>query len=291
MAFDTASNLINDAAKELGLLTTAVANPFASSDANVLQLCALAKSVGQELLRVHPWQQLQATGTITTASGTASYALATDFQRIVDQTGWNRTDIAPLGGPLNARQWQAIQASSTSVVDTAFRIYSDRVYLTPTPSSIETIAYEYISRYWVDRNWVASTAYVVGDYVINSGNLYLCDTSGTSASSGGPTLTTANQTDGTARWDYVSAAIIGTMEAPTAGTDSIRFDRHLFTRALKLSFLRAKGFDSSAAAIDYERAYAMATGADGAAPVLSMGGRRGIKLLDGANFPETGYGS
>lgn len=55
--------------------------------------------------------------------------------------------------------------------------------------------------------WIASTAYSVGDYVTNdSGKLYVCDTAGTSAASGGPTGTTANITDGTAQWDYVQAA-------------------------------------------------------------------------------------
>ena len=51
--------------------------------------------------------------------------------------------------------------------------------------------------------WQASTAYAVGDSVTNdSGKVYVCDTAGTSAGSGGPTGTSANITDGTARWDW-----------------------------------------------------------------------------------------
>jgi len=51
--------------------------------------------------------------------------------------------------------------------------------------------------------WQASTAYAVGDSVTNdSGKVYVCDTAGTSAGSGGPTGTGANITDGTARWDF-----------------------------------------------------------------------------------------
>ena len=53
--------------------------------------------------------------------------------------------------------------------------------------------------------WVASTAYVVGDLVQNGGNVYVCDTAGTSASSGGPSGTGANITDGSTRWDYEQA--------------------------------------------------------------------------------------
>lgn len=60
----------------------------------------------------------------------------------------------------------------------------------------------------VSSHWVASTAYVVGDYVVNdSGKLYVCDTSGTSDSSGGPTGETEDIEDGTAQWDYVAAAL------------------------------------------------------------------------------------
>ena len=55
-----------------------------------------------------------------------------------------------------------------------------------------------------DTNWAASTAYIVGDVVVNdSDKVYVCDTAGTSAGSGGPTGTSANITDGSARWDYL----------------------------------------------------------------------------------------
>ena len=55
--------------------------------------------------------------------------------------------------------------------------------------------------------WRASTAYIVGDVVHNdSGKYYECDTAGTSHSSGGPTGTSANTTDGSTRWDYVGQA-------------------------------------------------------------------------------------
>lgn len=54
--------------------------------------------------------------------------------------------------------------------------------------------------------WVGSTAYLVGDMVTNGADVYVCDTSGTAAASGGPTGSGTNIVDGTARWDYVGAA-------------------------------------------------------------------------------------
>lgn len=62
--------------------------------------------------------------------------------------------------------------------------------------------------------WLASTAYVVGNFVVNGTNVYICKTSGTSASSGGPTGTGSDITDGTAHWTYYNA--IGTLTSPSA---------------------------------------------------------------------------
>lgn len=62
--------------------------------------------------------------------------------------------------------------------------------------------------------WLATTTYTaLTSWVINSGNVYLCTTSGTSAGSGGPTTTSSNITDGTAHWTYIGRQGIG--PAPT----------------------------------------------------------------------------
>lgn len=54
--------------------------------------------------------------------------------------------------------------------------------------------------------WAGSTAYTVGQFVSNNSNVYVCITAGTSASSGGPTTTSSNITDGTAHWAYIRPA-------------------------------------------------------------------------------------
>lgn len=55
--------------------------------------------------------------------------------------------------------------------------------------------------------WTASTAYTSGTYVSLGGAIYRCTTSGTSASSGGPSGTSSSITDGTAVWAYSRAAL------------------------------------------------------------------------------------
>jgi hypothetical protein len=51
-------------------------------------------------------------------------------------------------------------------------------------------------------SWTASTAYTVGQTVINGGNTYRVTAAGTSAASGGPTGTGTSITDGTVTWTY-----------------------------------------------------------------------------------------
>jgi len=57
----------------------------------------------------------------------------------------------------------------------------------------------------VQAAWQASTAVIVGQYVTNGGNSYMCTTAGTTASSGGLSGTGAGITDGTAVWNYSAA--------------------------------------------------------------------------------------
>lgn len=60
--------------------------------------------------------------------------------------------------------------------------------------------------YSVNGAWAGTTGYTVGQRVSNGGSVYQCITAGTSASSGGPTGTSTDITDGTAHWAYVGPA-------------------------------------------------------------------------------------
>ena len=71
--------------------------------------------------------------------------------------------------------------------------------------------------------WKASTAYEVGDKVQNGGKIYVCDTDGTSAGSGGPTGTGSAIADNTAKWDYT------TTESAAAYLDGIKTNYDITT--------------------------------------------------------------
>lgn len=239
--YDTAANIISDAALGLGLVTAAIADPYASTDANVLRLNQELKDLGQDLLRDFEWQQLQKTHTFSTVNGTAAYDFPADYNRMASQSEWNRTQQWPLLGPASLQEWQQLKAMvSSGLVRQVLRVFNDQVNIHPTPTAAETVAFEYASRYWVK-----------------------------------PTGQSAP-----------------TSEAPTAAADTLYFDRRLLVTGLKLRFLGEKGFDTSFAQDFFDRAQGRAQGGNNGAPVLSLNGSRGrVRLLDGRNVPETGFGS
>ena len=54
--------------------------------------------------------------------------------------------------------------------------------------------------------WAVNTDYVVGNYVTNNGNVYICIVSGKSAAAGGPMAISSAIIDNTATWDYICTA-------------------------------------------------------------------------------------
>lgn len=82
----------------------------------------------------------------------SSYPLPAGFSNMLDQTGWNRTTRLPLGNPVSAQQWQYLKGRQQGVVfNVLFRPDDDTIKLYPDTDTagLQTIAFEYISRFWV----------------------------------------------------------------------------------------------------------------------------------------------
>lgn len=102
-------------------------------------------------------------------------------------------------------------------------------------------------------------------------------------------------------FEYISKNWVSDAAMPTpmfkdeanALTDVVLYDKTLITRALKVKFLEAKGFDSTKAQDDYHQTFQFITGFDKGAEVLNAGGGgRGFPYLDTyRNLPDTRYGS
>lgn len=295
-AFSTAGTIVNEAAVEVGL--AAVSDPYASTDQNFVQLCGLLKSLGQELWRAKEWTQLQQVYTFTTVLNQSRYNLPADFGEMIDQTAWNRTNRLPVAGPLSPQMWEYLKAFQTGVVFTVlFRPLNQQLWLYPdtsTPAGF-VIAFEYVSRFWAipaathatSGPWSDGIAITTGDYFTNGGNVYVATSTATTGSSG-PTGTGTGISDGGVTWNYVSAWGI---VAPTATTDVVLFDPLLVKRGLKLAWLKAKGFDTTAPQDDYDRTLAGVMDADSAADTLSLNSDTESYLLGDKNIPITGFGS
>lgn len=236
--FETALSIISDVAVEVGLSSVSVA--YASTNADVILLRTLLKSVGRDLVSRHEWLSCVKEHTFTTTSAT-SYNLPTDFLSMIHQSGWNRTERMRLE-PASSQEWQYLNASTSSATFTAiFKPHATTLELWPQPpTSGDSIAFEYRSSYWV----------------------------------------------------AVTSSTTPTKNAPTLDTDVVCLDSQLVTRALKLAFLRARGFDTSAAADEFNVALESYKSANAVgSPVLSLnGGRMTERFLDMNNVGTTGFG-
>lgn len=147
--FSAAETIINDAAVELGLKSADITDPFGSTDPNIILLVRLLKRVGRSLVRARDWSQLTKEYNFPTVNGTFSYALPADFDRMKDETQWNRTTVNQLGPPVDGRAWQEMKArTATAVFHMPFRVWKNLLYVFPTPTTPETIYYEYVSNRW-----------------------------------------------------------------------------------------------------------------------------------------------
>lgn len=148
MAYSSLLDIIKRATDELGLpRPVAVA---ANVDPQVIQLFAAANAAGRDLMRSHDWSFLQQTGTITTANGTSLYALAADYDRMIPDTGWNRSTHWRMVGPDSPQaNRELLESSLVQVgVNKRFRLLGSNVSIFPTPTAVETLVYEYVSNKW-----------------------------------------------------------------------------------------------------------------------------------------------
>ena len=162
--FSTANDIINRVAVEVGL--NADTDPVASTDETYIQMLALLDSLGQELVNLHNWQGLKSFIDATTNAtsfdtqlgsgvtiGTGGiYDLPDDFDHMIDQTGWDRTNRVSLGGPLSSQDWSYLAGRDlvSQSIYASFRLVDNKLALYPQPAPDGLrITFEYMSRFWV----------------------------------------------------------------------------------------------------------------------------------------------
>jgi hypothetical protein len=81
------------------------------------------------------------------------YAMPTDFDRMISDTNWDRTNHWRNLGTKTSQEWQWLQGGIISVGPRErYRIYNNRLRIFQALTSIYTFAFEYVSNYWVMSN-------------------------------------------------------------------------------------------------------------------------------------------
>jgi hypothetical protein len=84
---------------------------------------------------------LQAQGLITTLAGP-------DFNFIVNETMWNRSQRRPVFGPKSPAEWQQLEAQYMQGPWIQYRLRGNQLLFLPAPSPGFAIYFEWISKYW-----------------------------------------------------------------------------------------------------------------------------------------------
>lgn len=137
-----------------------------NTDDTAKTLLTAAFKVGEELVRESDWQQLSKTATVNTVASTSLYDLESDYERIAPDTMWNNSEARYMRGHTTRRKWAAItNASVYSSFTYDWRLKGGQIQVFPTPDSVFTFNYEYLSNIYckssadVDRadGWVDDT--------------------------------------------------------------------------------------------------------------------------------------
>lgn len=154
-----ANEILNRVAAEVGI--EPVSDPFSSKDPAFLKMRYLLNTAGEELMQSYPWEFLTRSHQITTSSlDSGSYPLPDDFGYMINQTGWERNENVPLGGPLSPQEWTYLQGRdlASNTLYASFRISEGQfnVYPIPPPDGLD-INFEYITTEWVTNGQVNPT--------------------------------------------------------------------------------------------------------------------------------------
>lgn len=120
-----------------------------NTDSNIKLMLRLANEEGEALAERASWQTITKEKTFpTVTSAEQTNSVASDFLWFIPESMFNRDRRRPIYGPLSKQEWQRIQASLVTLVNQGFMFRGDTILISPTPTSAETVAYEYISKNW-----------------------------------------------------------------------------------------------------------------------------------------------
>lgn len=130
-----------------------------------------AQQEGKSLMRRHNWVSLQTEYTFSTAASTEDYSLPSDFNRLINETLWDRTNYTQTRGGMSPAEWQEYKSSVLSSTVTNWKRYRIRnvsgtvkFSIFPTPDAVESMVFEYISEnFCTDSGGTGQNAWAADD--------------------------------------------------------------------------------------------------------------------------------
>lgn len=284
--------IIQNAATELKLQNpSSVIN---NTDEQVRLLLRFANRSVEVARKQFNWPQLSKELTWTLVSGQASYAFASDHDRMIFDTHWDRSNHWALIGPMSPQEWQVLKSGTiTSFPHKRYRIkgfQDNQIYIDPTPGADEdgqTLVFEYMSKTCVrPQTWVTGTTFNTLSYCFYNGNFYYSAAGGTAGATP-PTHTSGTVSDGGVYWAYYSAAYTSFL----ADTDVSLIDEDAISQAIIWRWLRANGLEYLDFKQEADDSLKQRFLAIKGTRSLYLGRGRFPKFLSSFNVPDTGYGS
>ncbi|MES0385716.1 MAG: hypothetical protein ABUJ98_14175 [Hyphomicrobium sp.] len=146
--------------------TTIVGNP----DRTAKRLLRAATRECQ-LLAKQDWSILQRPHEYSTVAGVDAYDLPDDFESLLSDTSWDRTNYWLIRGGMTAKEWQVRKSAiiATTAFRKEFRIKRGagnvrQYFIDPVPTEADDLVFEYKSKGWaqsstgvVQSQWLADT--------------------------------------------------------------------------------------------------------------------------------------
>ncbi|HWT40962.1 MAG TPA: hypothetical protein VN081_06915 [Dongiaceae bacterium] len=147
--------IVQNACTRIGIPSpTAVVS---STDAQILQLLALANEEGESLATgtsagtSYDWQALQLEAsfvtTATESQGTIE-SIAPGFKYIIGGTIWDRTKRLPVYGSLDPQTWQNFKSWGVTSPFPKYRVRGGLLLLMPIPAAGDSYYFEYQTKNW-----------------------------------------------------------------------------------------------------------------------------------------------
>lgn len=156
-----------------------------NNDQTAVLLLSAAQKAGKSISKKRNsnggWLILQKEHTFSTVASQADYTLPSDYERLIQDTLWDRTNFWEMRGPLTPSEWQMYKSSvlgQSVSLRQRFRIRNStntKVFsIDPTPAAVYSMVFEYVSDQWCQSSggtdqsaWAADTdTGILDEYLI-----------------------------------------------------------------------------------------------------------------------------